>query len=78
MPRLLFQRTGHLRRYHRARAASHTLLHDTLVSQNAVSIVLPAAVRPARMLWTHPSAHTTRRAHVSDTRAPTRYFLHSI
>ena len=61
MQRLIFQRTGHPRRYHRARAASHTLRNDTLVSPNAVTLVLPAAVRPARMLWTPLFSHAAPR-----------------
>ena len=34
MPRLIFQRTGHLRRYHRARDAANKPPSDTNLSQN--------------------------------------------
>ncbi len=72
MPATDFQRQDHLRQFHRAGGASHTLQNDIHVSPNGVTLVWPAAVRPAT-LWTPLFSHAVP-PHAADTRARTRYF----
>ena len=75
MQRLIFQRTGHPRRYH-ALPASQTARHDTFVSHQGRSTRVLAA-RPPCPPALAPRC-SPRRRDASDNPGGTRYFLHSI
>ena len=77
MPRLIFQRTAHLRRYRCAPTTRKTAHHDTLVShQGLLDPLSHASGRAAHS--GHRAASSPQRRHASDSPAATRYFLHSI